>query len=152
MHRRWMRRTLALGMAAMAILCGCDTRMHTVAPTIWEEFAEEEQVTAAPVKFPVTPSGSTLVAEELVSFQGPYWEDGSGDLVENVACVMVYNPSERMVEYAALAVEQGEDMLYFFIYALPPQSRCLVMEYNRKSSGTMGADAVREVSIRWENS
>ena len=150
MHRRWMRRTLALGMAAMAILCGCDTRMHTVAPTIWEEFAEEEQVTAAPVKFPVTPSGSTLVAEELVSFQGPYWEDGSGDLVEHVAGLMISNPTNRMVEFAAFVVEQAGERLYFFAYCLPPMSRCLVLEYNKKTCDPGLVTACQELCVRWD--
>ena len=125
MHRR-MRRTLALGLAAMSILCGCDTRMHTASPTVREEATEEVQVTVTPLEFPVTLSGGTLVAEELVSFHGAYWEDGSGDLVENVAALMISNPTNRMVEFASFAVEQAGQRLYFFAYCLPPMSRSFI--------------------------
>ena len=150
MHTGWMRRTLALGMAAMGILCGCDTQMETVAPIIWEETTEIEQVTATPLEFPVTPLGSMLVAEELICYQGPYWEDESGDFIENVAGLMISNPTNRMVEFAAFVVEQAGERLYFFVYCLPPMSRCLVLEYNKKACDPGLVTACQELCVRWD--
>ncbi len=150
MRKRWIRRTLVLGMAAMGILCGCDTRIHTITPTIWREAAEEEQITAAPLEFPMTPSGSTLVVEELMCYQGPYWEDGSGEQVENVAGLMISNPTNRMVEFAAFVLEQAGERLYFFAYCLPPMSRCLVLEYNKKACEPRCVTACQELCVRWD--
>lgn len=150
MHRRGLRWTLVLGLVAMGILCGCDTRIHTATPMVWEENTEGKQVRAMPLEFPVTLSGGTLVAEELVNFQGPYWEDGSGDLVENVAGLMISNPTNRMVEFASFVVEQAGERLYFFVYRLPPMSRCLVLEYNKKSCDPGLVTACQELCVRWE--
>lgn len=149
MYRR-MRRTLVLGLVAMGIFCGCDTRIHTAVPVVWEEGTEGEQITVMPLEFPVTLSGGMLVAEELVSFQGAYWEDESGDLVENVAGLMISNPTNRMVEFASFVVEQAGERLYFFAYCLPPYSRCLVLEYNRKSSDSGLVTACQELCVRWD--
>ena len=149
MHRR-MRRALALGLAAMGILCGCDTRMHNAAPAAWQEATQAQEVVATPLEFPVTLSGGTLVAEELISFQGQYWEDGSGEQVENVAGLMISNPTNRMVEFASFAVEQAGQHLYFFVYCLPPQSRCMVLEYNKKSCDPKLVTACQELCVRWD--
>lgn len=150
MHRRWMRRTLALGLAAIGMLCGCDTQTHNAAPVVWEEATEEVKAAVTPLEFPVALLGGTLVAEELMSFQGSYWEDGSGDLVENVAGLMISNPTNRMVEFASFVVEQAGERLYFFAYCLPPQSRCLVLEYNRKACIPQEVTTCQEMTVRWD--
>ena len=149
MHRR-MCRALMLVLAAMGILCSCDTRMHNAAPAAWEEATQAQEVVATPLEFPVTLSGGTLVAEELISFQGQYWEDGSGEQVENVAGLMISNPTNRMVEFASFAVEQAGQRLYFFVYCLPPQSRCMVLEYNKKSCDPKLVTACQELCVRWD--
>ena len=90
------------------------------------------------------------MAEELICYNGPYWEDGSGESVDNVAGLMVYNPTDRLIEFASFALEQGTQRLYFFVYHLPPMSRCLVLEYNRNSCDPGLVTACDELSIRWE--
>ena len=90
-----------------------------------------------------------LVAESLSGYTGPYWEDGSGEEVENVAALLLYNPTDRLVEFAAVAVEWGEQTLYFFVYDLPPDSRCLVLERNRNGYKAEELRACRELSVRW---
>lgn len=150
MHRRGVYWTLVLALAVMGILCGCDTQIQTTTPIVLEKSTEEEQVTVTPLEFPVTLSGGTLVAEELVRYQGPYWEDGSGEQVENVAGLMISNPTNRMVEFAAFAVEQAGERLYFFAYCLPPMSRCLVLEYNKKACDPGLVTACQELCVRWD--
>ena len=148
MYRR-MCGALALAIGVLGVLCGCDTQVETVVPGAWEEAYEKPQVTAAPAEFPVTLSGGTLIAEELVCYQGPYWEDQSGVSVENVAGLMISNPTNSMVEFAAFVVEQAGQRLYFFVYCLPPQSRCLVLEYNKKACDPELVTGCRELCVRW---
>lgn len=150
MHGRWMRRGMALGLAAMGFLCGCDGRMQTSTPMVWETATEATQAPLTPLSFPITLPSSTLVVEELVSYQGQYWEDGSGDPVEGVAGIMLCNPTNRMIEFASFALEHAGEQLYFFAYRLPPMSRCLVLEYNRKNCTTQEVTACRELCIRWD--
>lgn len=143
MNKGWL---LALGLAAMGMLCSCDAQIHTVA---WEQTVREQAV-AKPLHFPLTLPESDLVAEELQCYNGPYWEDGSGEIVENVAGLMVYNPTDRLIDFASFALEQGSRRLYFFVYHLPPKSRCLVLEYNRSSCDPELVTDCSELSVRWD--
>lgn len=149
MYRR-MCGALALAIGVLGVLCGCDTQVETVVPGAWEEAYEKPQVTAAPAEFPVTLSGGTLIAEELVCYQGPYWEDQSGVSVENVAGLMISNPTNSMVEFAAFVVEQAGQRLYFFVYCLPPGGRCLILEKNRHPYTQGSVTECRQLSVRWE--
>ena len=149
MHKRWKHRALVLGMVAMGVLCSCDAQIHTVTPVMWEQ-TTQDQVMARPLKFPITLPDSDLVAEELMCYNGPYWEDGSGEIVDDVAGLMLYNPTDRLIEFAAFSLEQGTQRLYFFAYHLPPMSRCLVLEYNRSSCDPRLVTACSELSIRWD--
>lgn len=147
MHKGWR---LVLGLVVMGVLCGCDSQIHTPAPVMWEQAAEAEQSAATPLEFPCVLPDSGLVAEKLVCYDGPYWEDGSGEIVDNVAGLMLYNPTDRLIEFAAFSLEQGTQRLYFFVYHLPPNSRCLVLEYNRSSCDPMLVTACDQLSIRWD--
>lgn len=147
MGRRWQ---IALMAVVLGLLCGCDGRMQTSAPVVWETATEATQAPPAPLSFPVTLPDSALVAEGLVSYHGPYWEDGSGDPVEGVAGLMLYNPTNRMIEFASFALERAGEQLYFFAYRLPPMSRCLVLEYNRKACSPQEITACRELCTRWD--
>ena len=145
MNKGWL---VALGLMAMGMLCGCNAKIHTATPMAWEQTIREEAA-AKSLQFPLTLPDSCLVVEELRCYNGPYWEDGSGEIVDNVAGLMVYNPTDRLIEFAAFSVEQGSHRLYFFVYHLPPMSRCLVLEYNRNSCDLSAVTACNELSIRW---
>lgn len=148
MKGKWLRRGMAAGLAlALSGLCGCTlpTKLpKSTAPSVSTKPAK-------PLEFPYTLPDSTLVVEELVCYRGNYWEDGSGEMVEDVAGIMLYNPTNRMVEFEAVALEQGSDTLYFFAYQLPPMSRCLVLERNKKGCASESITECRELSTRWDH-
>lgn len=102
------------------------------------------------LSFPYTLPESGLVIEEVLSYSGTYVEDGSDDPVENVTGLMLYNPGKRMVRFGALALECNGKQLYFFVYCLPPGSRCLVLEKNRQPYMQEGVTECRELSVRWD--
>lgn len=149
MWRRRMGQLFAVSFVTMGVLCGCTgekapltTVAHLTPPT------ETQQIRT--VTFPQTLEDGTLVAEALSNYQGVFWEDGSGDAVENVAALMLFNPTDRMVEFVSVALEQGGKQLYFFAYRLPPQSRCLVLEYNRTACRELPVTDCRELCVRWD--
>lgn len=145
MGRRWLMGMLAV----MCALCGCSGRREESNVVVQNHATENTHDHTTALTFPVTLSDSPLIAERLQSYEGPYWEDGSGDYVENVAGLMVHNPTDRMIEFASIAIRQGGEQLYFFIYRLPPNSRCLVLEYQRKPCVPQTVTACRELCIRW---
>ena len=148
MKGKWLRYWMAaIFVLLFGGLCGCalpEKLPESTMPTVITQPAK-------PLEFPYTLPDSTLVVEELVSYRGDYWEDGSGELVEDVAGIMLYNPTNRMVEFEAVVLEQGSETLYFFVYQLPPMSRCLVLERNKKVCAPESVTECRELSTRWNH-
>ena len=125
------KRVIALVLTS-CILCGCGRQSQTESPTFVRDVVTKATKTE-PLKFPLELENSTMVAEEIVCYQGAFWEDGSGEQVDNVAGLMLYNPTDRLIEFAAFALKEKEKTLYFFVHHLPPKSRCLVLEKNRQA-------------------
>lgn len=144
MHKRRKRRVLALSLV-MGMLCGCN---QTDTPVVLDVPSQEQAVVKS-LEFPITVPESRLVAEKLIYYNGPYWEDGSGEIVENVAGLMLYNPTDRLIEFAAFSLEQEGKKLYFFVYHLPPQSRCLVLEYHKNPCAPGLVTDCTQLNIRW---
>lgn len=150
MKGKWMRRIAALGsVMSMSLLWGCAGQTPSQTTPVWTPLPEETQVQMTAVTFPVMLPDSALIAEKLISYRGPYWEDGTGDQVENVAGLMLCNPTNRMVDFAAFVLEQASQSLYFFVYRMPPESRCLVLEHNRKNWQQADVTDCRELRVRW---
>ena len=148
MRGKWFRWGLAVGLVvAMGNLCGCGMLLMQPSTVDWTDGTEPTKAPAIFVEFPHTLTDSALVIEEVVRYQGRFWEDGSGEMVEGVAGIMLYNPTARMVEFEAIALEQEGETLYFFAYQLPPMSRCLVLERNKNAP--IQVTACRELSTQW---
>ena len=143
-------RIFAVILAALSMLCGCSGQKKADAPAFYTAPVETTQNHPVSVQFPITLPDSGLIAEELRLYQGPFWEDGSGDFVEDVASLMICNPTDRMIAFASFAVDTPEGQLYFFAYRLPPNSRCLVLEYNRKTCHPEKIMSCRELTVRWD--
>lgn len=80
--------------------------------------------------FPFVLRDTGLIAERLVSYEGPFPADD--EPVADTAALMVYNPGKEAVLSALISVARGEDILYFFLTDLPPGSRVLVVEKDKK--------------------
>lgn len=153
MRRSWYR-ALAILVAAGGILGWVFMPGHSHSQIA----AGEENVTESTqasvqmecVEFPYTLPESGLVIEKVLSYDGMYMEDGSEDPVENVTGLMLYNPAKRMVRFGAITLEQDGKQLYFFVYCLPPDSRCLILEKNRHPFEQNAVTACRELSVRWD--
>ena len=152
MKGKWLRRGMVAGMAViLGSFGGCTPVVSPLATAATESSIKPTEIQPAFLEFPQTLPDSALIVEEIVHYQGRYWEDGSGDMVENVAGIMLYNPTERMIEFEAIALEQDGEQLYFFAYQLPPKSRCLVLERKRKVCQPQKITACRELSTRWSH-
>lgn len=90
-----------------------------------------------------------LIAERRFSYSGTYWEDGSDEDVTGVAALMIFNPTDRMVEFAGIALEHAGGTEFFFVYCLPPNSRCLVLEKHRADYSVEPIQKCRGLITRW---
>ena len=77
--------------------------------------------------------GTSLEVLNLVSYDGPFWEDGSDREVVDIAALLVENHSENFAEQGALVVDWGEDRFVFEFSWLPPHSRTLLLESSAKA-------------------
>ena len=100
--------------------------------------------------FPYTIPESGLVVEAVLSYSGTYMEDGTDDVASDITSLMLYNPTERMVRFGAFALEQNGKQLYFFVYCLPPNSKCLILEKNRHTYMQQPITQCRQLNVRWD--
>ena len=91
------------------------------------ESAASQQTGALPERVP----GTCLRIQALMQYEGPYWEDGTGEHVSNVAALMLYNPSGSGISYGQVFLTlKGQEYVFEFTY-LPAGGRLLVPEKNR---------------------
>lgn len=142
---------MVLTIITVSLMCGCNGRTYIPDTVVCEYTEKDVPASSVMLTFPMSATDSPLIVEKLIPYQGPFWEDGSGAYVQNVAGLMLYNPTDRMIAFVSYAIRQGDEQLYFFAYQLPPQSRCLVLEYHKKVCVPEAVTECRELCIRWEN-
>lgn len=82
---------------------------------------------------PVEIEGTFLRALELSVYEGPFWEDGTGEEVVDVVGLVVENYGGCLVSEGAVVLDWGEDQMVFEFSWLPPGQKVLVLEKKRKS-------------------
>ena len=103
----------------------------------YKDFTVElQEVLASPTQqftLPTPIGGTTLVAQRLATYDGPFLEDGSGQEVVNIAALVVYNAGEREVLQAGITLQWGDTPLCFYAENIPPGKAVLLLERNRRS-------------------
>lgn len=127
-----------LAMAALLTFWGFSSRGDRQEQAL-PDFSEPSATAAAmatqpaePVEFPCVIRDTELIAEHLGQYEGPYLEAEGEEQVAGVAALMVYNPGNKSIKSAQILLTQGTDSLLFEITCLPPRSRILVLEKNRR--------------------
>lgn len=83
--------------------------------------------------FPYIIEGTDLEAQQLVWYEGPFWEDGSEKEVVNAAALLVENTGCMIIAEGAVVLEWDGGRMVFEIHDLPPGSRVLVLEKDAQS-------------------
>ena len=78
--------------------------------------------------FPFVIPGTSLVAENLVRYDGIFLEDDSGKEVADAAALMLRNTGKTGIQYATVEVFQGSGKLEFEVTYIPPEASVLVLE------------------------
>ena len=80
--------------------------------------------------FPFEISGTSLVAENLMRYDGIFLEDDSGIEVADAAALLLRNTGKTGIQHAAVEVLQGSGKLEFEVTYIPPEASVLVLEKN----------------------
>lgn len=122
--------------------------------SVTETVCNGESVDNDSVVLPANISCTPLIVEQLVSYDGKFLEDGSGREVINVAAIMLYNSSERIIPYAYVTVYTQSCQYTFDAFMLPPKSTVLVPDAdaqqltNEKIVRTFGWMTVMDDSMK----
>ncbi len=87
-----------------------------------------ENIEAQPVQLPMKIDCTSLEVRTMAIYDGPFYEDGSGTEVADVAALIVYNDSDRLIPYANILLDTENGTLVFLGYMLPPRSATLIPE------------------------
>ena len=88
-------------------------------------------------KFPVSVPGTTLIAQRVSSYEGPFLEDGSDREVVNIAALQVYNAGEKNIHKAHIVLFCGDRSLSFYGEHIPVGVTVVLLE---RSAGTFRSD------------
>ena len=75
--------------------------------------------------------GSGLVVSDIGSYTGLYMEDGSDEILAKILMLVVTNTAEKTVQYAEIALTDGEKTADFTLTTLPPGESAVLLEKNR---------------------
>ena len=102
-------------------------------PVFGQEYPEPTVVqTGNQEGLPCNVKFTPLVARQLVSYDGPYLEDGTEEELVGVAALLVENTGTIGIECVQLVVSQGQRELVFDATYVPPRGSVLILEKNRQ--------------------
>ena len=87
------------------------------------------------VHLPYQIPGTTLVAQKLVCYEGPYLEDNSNDEVVDVAALILKNEGCDGIEEAWIELSWDDGSFVFEAYMIPPGETVLVCDAARQFFG-----------------
>lgn len=82
--------------------------------------------------FPYAIPGSTLVIEQINSYDGIFFEDGSDREMTNITAMVLTNRGDNCVEYVDIAIEREGTQLKFAASAIEAGGTVVVMEAEGK--------------------
>ena len=91
----------------------------------------QEMPQSLSVSFPCRVTGTQMQAIALVSYEGPFWEDGSDEEVAGVAALLIKNSGDLHLAQGAVIMEWKETRMVFELSAIPPGTQVLVLEKDK---------------------
>ncbi len=85
------------------------------------------------IRFPYAIPDTNLVIEQVNSYNGIFFEDGSDRVVSNVAAIVLTNKGDSCVEYVNITMKCGDIQLQFTGSTLDAGARMIVLETDSKS-------------------
>ena len=87
-----------------------------------------------------------LTIEKFGSYTGAYMEDGSDEVVSDIAMIIVKNTGEDNIQYAEITVKSGNTEGKFALSTLMPGQTVVVLEQNRKEYTEFGEEFTAEAN------
>ena len=119
---------LAVGLCVGGVLFAALAR-HVAAESAGEACMTEPEV----IELPCALRDTQMTVREIAAYEGPYWEDGSGEEVADVFALVVENTGGTVILQGEIFLKTEYGVLEFEISWLPPEGVALIPEKNRAS-------------------
>lgn len=98
---------------------------------------QEETVTnPETLRFPIVIQGTSLTAQKVSAYDGPYLEDGSDREVVDIMALHIFNTGEQEVLKAYITLCIDENNYTFYGENIPPKSTVILLEQDAQSYHT----------------
>lgn len=110
-----------------------DSSEETDPDQVPEETNETQNSTGNILSFPYAIPGSDLVIEQVNSYDGLFFEDGSDREVSNVTAIVLANKGNSCIEYVNITMKCGDTRLRFVGSTLDAGARMIILEADAKT-------------------
>lgn len=86
-----------------------------------------------PMTLPARLDGAEIMALYFTGYDGPYWEDGSGEEIADGACLMIRNDTGMDLARLHITLQTQEAPLEFTATFVPAGARLLILEQGKAS-------------------
>ena len=83
--------------------------------------------------FPFAIDDTGLIAERLIRYNGPFWENGAGSNASDVAALLVHNSNAHGINHARIVLETEAGELVFEVDRIPAGKSVLIPEMHGAS-------------------
>lgn len=125
----WMLLTLLTNAVALPVV---EEGPTAAATECTEKMPAEEKPKPVCIHLPIPLDGTSLVAEAIVGYEGPFLEDGSDEMLGEVTALLIRNAGDTGVEWAWVVLERGGLTLNFEASCILPGETVLVLERDKK--------------------
>ena len=110
-----------------------DSSEETDPNQVPEETNETQNNTSNILSFPYAIPGSDLVIEQVNSYDGLFFEDGSDREVSNVTAIVLANKGNSCMEYVNITMKCGDTRLRFVGSTLDAGAKMIILEADAKT-------------------
>ena len=110
-----------------------ENQENPIAPDSSEETDETQNSTGNILSFPYAIPGSDLVIEQVNSYDGLFFEDGSDREVSNVTAIVLANKGNSCMEYVNITMKCGDTRLRFVGSTLDAGAKMIILEADAKT-------------------
>ncbi len=126
---------LCAGFCVLWFLCAQIATAYIGDPSIIRIEPIVQNQSLQTMEFPFEIPGTTLIAEQIVSYDGLFTSGEDTYDVTNVAALLLYNYGDCGIENAQILLQAGAVQLVFVADTIPAGQRLLVMEREGKEYG-----------------
>lgn len=127
--------SIAVVTLMLALVCGMFTgcRKPETGDDPSKETEKPTEEVESTIRFPYTITGTNLVIEQINSYDGIFFEDGSNREVSKVTAIVLANKGDTCVEFVDITMKRDDTELRFVGSTLDAGAKMIILEADGKN-------------------